>query len=213
MSMEMNKQKKGLLKWNLKIHIYIGLYLLFFIWLFGFSGLLLNHHWKFANFWDERKEASFERTFTISGEREQYTLVHDIMHKIDLNGSISNLKFSEDSIFLNFIISKPGTRYDIQANLIDGNILIKEMRFNKWGIMRALHVLRNPSLKKQGDRYQSAIAYIWSISMDIVSVSLILLCFGGWYLWIKTPRKRFFRGLIAVASGFIICICFLFFLS
>ena len=31
--MDTAKQKKGLLKWNLKIHIYIGLFLLFFIWL------------------------------------------------------------------------------------------------------------------------------------------------------------------------------------
>lgn len=211
--METNKQKKGLLKWNLKIHIYIGLYLLFFIWLFGFSGLLLNHHWEFANFWEERKETSFEKTITISGAREEYRLVQDIMHKIDLNGNISNAKFSDDSIFLNFIISKPGTRYDIQANLIDGNILIKEMNFNKWGIMRALHVLRNPSLKEREGRYQSAIASIWSFAMDIISVSLILLCFGGWYLWINATRKRFYLGLISVASGFILCIFFLGFLS
>ena len=209
----MNKQKKGLLKWNLKIHIYIGLYLLFFTWLFGFSGLMLNHHWEFANFWEERKETSFEKTITISGAREEYRLVHDIMHKIDLNGNISNAKFSDDSIFLNFIISKPGTRYDIQANLIDGNILIKEMNFNKWGIMRALHVLRNPTLSEQGGRYQSAIASIWSFAMDIISVSLILLCFGGWYLWIKATRKRFYLGLISVASGFILCIFFLRFFS
>jgi len=202
----MTKQKEGLLKWNLKIHIYIGLYLLFFIWLFGFSGLLLNHHWEFANFWEERKEISFEKAITISREREQYILVHEIMDKIDLNGSIGNLKFSNDSIFFNFIISKPGTRYDIQANLNDGNILIKEMKFNKWGIMRALHVMRNPTPKEQGDRYQSALASLWSISMDIVSVSLILLCFGGWYLWIKAPRKRFYLGLISIAGGLILCI-------
>jgi len=213
MSMEMNKQKKGLLKWNLKIHIYIGLYLLFFIWLFGFSGLLLNHHWEFANFWEERKETSFEKTITISGAREEYKFVHDIMHKIELNGNISNAKFSDDSILLSFIISKPGTRYDIQANLNDGNILIKEMKFNKWGIMRALHVLRNPSLKEQGDQTQSVLASIWSFSMDIVSVSLILLCIGGWYLWIKAPKKRFYLGLISVACGFILCVFFLRFLS
>jgi hypothetical protein len=209
----MTKQKKGWLKWNLKIHIYIGLYLLFFIWLFGFSGLLLNHHWQFANFGEERKEISYEKTIQISKEREQYQLVNEIMNKINLNGSISNVRFSDDSILLNFIISKPGTRYDIRANLNDGNIMISEMKFNKWGIMRALHVLRNPTLKEQGDRYQTALVSIWGFSMDIVSVSLILLCFGGWYLWIKAPRKRFYLGLISIAGGFILCICFLLLLS
>jgi len=206
----MTNQKKGWLKWNLKIHIYFGLYLLFFIWLFGFSGLLLNHHWKFADFWEERKEISYDRYIQISKERDQYRLIHEIANQLDLNGSLSNVRFSTDSLLLNFIISKPGTRYDIQANLIDGNIMVSEMKFNKWGIMRALHVLRNPSLHEQGDRYQTRLASIWGFSMDIVSVVLILLCFGGWYLWIKAPRKKFYLGLISMVSGFILCIWFLF---
>ena len=163
--MDGTQQKNGLLKWNVRIHIYIGLYLLFFIWLFGFSGLLLNHHWEFANFWEERKEISYNKTVRISEERDQYILVHDIAKKLHLNGSISNLKFSNDSILLHFIISKPGTRYDIQASLDDGNIIIKEMRFNKWGIMRALHTLRNPTTNEQGDKYQAVMASIWSISI------------------------------------------------
>ena len=28
--------------WNRKLHIYVGLYFLTFLWLFSFSGLLLN---------------------------------------------------------------------------------------------------------------------------------------------------------------------------
>ena len=29
--------------WNKKLHIYIGLYFLLFLWLFSISGLFLNH--------------------------------------------------------------------------------------------------------------------------------------------------------------------------
>src|SRR6266436_6271468 len=51
--------------WNRKLHYYLGLYLLFFVWLFTFSGLLLNHSsWKFAEFWRNRKEISYERQIT-----------------------------------------------------------------------------------------------------------------------------------------------------
>ena len=209
MSMDMTKQKKGLLKWNLKIHIYIGLFLLFFIWLFGFSGLLLNHHWEFANFWEERKEISYDKMIQISEEREQFVLVNEIKNKLNLNGSISNLSFSNDSILLNFIISKPGTRYDIKANLDDGNIFISEMKFNKWGVMRALHTLRNPTSKEKGVKYQAAMASIWGISIDIISVSLIVLCLGGWILLLQVSGKRFYPGLISVLSGITLCILFL----
>ena len=31
------------LVWNRRVHFYLGLYLLFFTWLFAFTGLLLNH--------------------------------------------------------------------------------------------------------------------------------------------------------------------------
>ena len=31
-------------RWNKKIHIYLGLYMLLFLWLFSISGLFINHH-------------------------------------------------------------------------------------------------------------------------------------------------------------------------
>lgn len=56
---------KHLELWNRKIHYYLGLYLLFFIWLFAFSGLLLNNSgWKFFEFWEKRKESALERAIT-----------------------------------------------------------------------------------------------------------------------------------------------------
>jgi len=209
--MEIAKQKKGWGKWNQKIHIYLGLYLLFFIWLFGLSGVLLNHHWEFANSWENRKEISFNKSIEISSEREQNALAHEIMSKLNLNGSIDNLSFTNDSIFLSFNLSKPGTRYSIQANLNDGNIIIAETKLDSWGIMRALHTLRNPTLKEQNNRHQAIIASIWSISMDIVSVGLIVICFGGWYMWLQGPRRKRILGLVSITGGFILCIYLLLF--
>ncbi len=209
--MDTTKVKKGLIKWSRKIHIYLGLCLLFFIMLFGFSGLLLNHHWEFAKFWENRKEIKYDKTIQISVEREQDALVHEIVNKLDLNGNIINPRFSNDSILLSFIVAKPGTRYDIQANLNEGEIMIKEAKFNNWGTMRNLHTIRNPTQKEQGERYQSVLASIWSISIDVVSVGLIVICLGGWYLWLQVGRKRFYLGLISIVSGFVVCIYFLLF--
>ncbi len=210
--MDTTEKKKGWLKWNLKIHIYIGLFLLFFTWLFGISGLLLNHHWEFASFWEERKEISYDKTIQISEEREQFALVNEIRNKLNLNGSISNLSYSNDSILLNFIITKPGTRYDIKADLEDGNVLITEMKFNQWGIIRALHTLKNPTSKEKDVKYQAAMASIWGVSVDVLSVSLIVLCLGGWILLLQVQGKRFYLGLISILSGLTLCFIFLLFL-
>jgi len=211
--MEINRQKKNLVKWNQKIHIYLGLFLLLFIWLFGISGLLLNHHWEFANSWEKRKVISYDKTIEISQEREKHTLVHEIMNKLNLNGSIVNLRYSTDSIYLNFIAVQPGIRYEIQAGLNDGKIMIKETRLDQWEIMRSLHKLRNPTHNEQGEQYQPVVAFIWSFSMDIVSAGLIIICLGGWYMWLQVGRKRFYLGLISITGGFILCIYILFFLN
>ena len=48
-----------------KLHIYLGLFLLLFMWLFGFSGLLLNHHWEFASFWEEGKKSAMKKRFRL----------------------------------------------------------------------------------------------------------------------------------------------------
>jgi hypothetical protein len=203
--------KKSLIKWNRKIHIYLGLFLILFIWLFGISGLLLNHHWEFANSWEKRKVNSYDKTIEISKEREKYMLVHEIMSKISLDGSVVNLRYSTDSLYLNFIATKPGMRYDIKANLNDGKILIEETEYDQWQILRSLHKLRNPTQKEQKERHQSTMAFIWTLSLDIVAVSLIIICLGGWYLLTQIPRKRFYLGLISLSGGFILCIYFLFF--
>jgi len=207
--MDNSNQKRAWNNWNQKIHIYLGLFLLFFMLMFGISGVLLNHHWEFANSWEHRKEISYNKSIEISNEREEHTLALEIRNKLNLNGSIDNLRFSNDSIFLNFNTSKPGTHYSIQANLYDGNVSIAETKLDSWGTMRALHTLRNPTLKEQSNRHQAIIASIWGISMDIVSAGLILICLGSWYMWMQLKRKRFYIGLVSLTGGFILCIYYL----
>jgi hypothetical protein len=202
-------KKKIWLRWNLKIHLYIGLFILFFIWLFGSSGLLLNHHWEFANFWEDREEQSSSRVIEIGRNKEPYVLAHEITSKLNLNGSIRNITFSNDSLGLNFIVLKPGTRYDVQAMLDDGEIVVKEMKFNLWGILRALHVLRNPSREEMGEQQQTILSSIWGVTIDVLSVSLIVLCLGGWIMWLRVPGRRFILGLISLTCGFILCICYI----
>jgi hypothetical protein len=209
--MKIANQHKGLKKWNRKVHIYLGLFLLLFIWLFGISGVLLNHHWAFSNSWEKKVVTTYEETITVSELANKQFLVDDIMGKLNLKGSIFNPKYSSDSTRLSFIAAKPGVRYDIDAGLIDGNILIKESRFDQWDVMKTLHKLRNPTSGEQGYRYHSLLSSVWSFSMDVVSVGLIIICLGGWYLWWQASKRRFYLGLISIASGFVLCLYILFF--
>jgi hypothetical protein len=48
-------------RWNRKLHFYTGLFLLLFLWLFAFTGLLLNHPtWAFQESWLNRHETKYK---------------------------------------------------------------------------------------------------------------------------------------------------------
>ena len=49
-------------KWNRKLHFYLGLYFLFFLWLFSLTGLMLNHgQWLVSIGATARVESRFDR--------------------------------------------------------------------------------------------------------------------------------------------------------
>ena len=45
--------------WNRKLHYYLGLYFLFFLWLFSLTGLMLNHQQWFTGLY-ERDQTSYD---------------------------------------------------------------------------------------------------------------------------------------------------------
>jgi len=78
---------KNLERWNRKIHHYLGLYLLFFIWLFALSGLLLNNSgWKFFEFWEKRKESAQEHTITTPSVGSDLAQANALMRQLGLRG-------------------------------------------------------------------------------------------------------------------------------
>src|SRR5438874_2438016 len=74
-------------KWNRKIHYYLGLYLLFFLWLFLLTGLMLNHgSWPVARTAVQRREARFERPITVSRAATDIERVRDYMDQFGITG-------------------------------------------------------------------------------------------------------------------------------
>ncbi len=45
--------------WNRRLHYYLGLYFLFFLWLFSATGLMLNHQQWFGDLY-RRAETTYE---------------------------------------------------------------------------------------------------------------------------------------------------------
>src|SRR5579862_9001265 len=86
-----SRWRAGFDRWNRKLHFCVGLYLLFFLWLFALSGLLLNHSsWTFAEFWTNRKETNYQHQIVPPGPEVRGDLAQArvIMTQLGIEGEI-----------------------------------------------------------------------------------------------------------------------------
>src|SRR5215472_17455904 len=116
--------------WNRKLHYYLGLYFPFFIWLFSFTGLLLNHSWKFAEFWLNRKVLTVERRVQPPPPGDELQQAQDLMRQLGIRGEVEGTTPHSDPSRLSFRASQPGHISEIKAVLSQGRVTIEETRVN-----------------------------------------------------------------------------------
>ncbi len=194
--------------WNQRLHSYIGLFLLLFVWLFAVSGLVLNHpKWQFTSFWPQRQESTTQAPVRIPTALPDLAKAQDIMAQLGLSGEIDQLTSKPDHF--DFRFGKPGQITTVAVDLASGQASIKHTKVNAWGILNALHHLTgihadNPALTR--NRMATS---LWSLAVDVVGVGLLLLVFGGTWVWLRRRESRL-PGLIALLLGLLCCGFFVF---
>ena len=190
--------------WNRRLHFYIGLFLLFFVWLFAFTGLLLNHQWSFAEFWPNRKQTTFERAIQRPAAGSDLAQAQNILVQLGLTGEIEWTSARADSGRLDFRASRPGHVFEIKTDLDRERAAVQRIDVNAWGMMRALHAftgVRSGDARNQRDWILTS---IWAFSMDVVAAGLLVMVFGSYYMWWRLPQKRAW-GLVALVFGWMAC--------
>lgn len=209
--MEYSNLRRTIESWNQKLHMYVGLFLLLFIWLFSLSGLLLNHsQWEFASFWEEREEKEHKYKVNIPASADSAAVMASIMEQLDITGEVSNVNISAKS--LDFRVSKPGRIKNITVDLEAQNTTVKELKFNVWGIMRTLHTFNGMDSNNPQVRANWVITHIWRFTMDLIAIGLIFLCISSWYMWYKTS-KNLTTGLLIFSAGVVSAVYLVFILS
>lgn len=195
---------------NKKLHIYVGLYLLLFLWLFAASGLLLNHSkWRFAEFWNQRKQSSATRAIEPGGGSDDLSRAQDILKQLNLTGEIEWTQTSTKEGRLDFRVARPGQFIEINADLVGKVATLRETRLNGWGILRALHVFTGVQTTAVRPERDWLLTKLWSLSMDAVAVGLIFLAFSSLVMAWQRREKRFGSAL-ALGLGVLICGFFVF---
>lgn len=192
---------KRLARWNRRLHYYLGLYLLFFVWLFALTGLLLNHsQWKFAEFWSNRRESALEQDIVAPRVDGDMAQARDLMQQLGIRGEIEWTVTRNAPGALEFRASRPGRIFEIKADLARQKATVKQIEFNAWGVMRVLHTFTGVRPNDDRNRRDWILTSVWAWTMDAVAVGLILMVISSLFLWWELPHKRR-SGTIVLALG------------
>ncbi len=192
--------------WAQKIHIYLGLYFLVFIWLFSASGLLLNRHWKFAEFYPKRQQTSTERPISAPAAGSDSDRATALMRQLGLTGELEWTVNRPTAERLDFRVHRPGRNVDVKADLARGFATVQEARFNGWGILHALHTFNGVGTNAVRAERDWSLTRLWTWSMDALAVGLIVLVVTSLILACERRDQRLGAGIVfavgCLASGF-----------
>lgn len=191
--------------WNRRMHYYLGLYLLLFLWLFSFTGLLLNHpRWTFAEFWPNRKQTSFELPIQTPPPGGDLVQAEDIMRQARVHGEIEWTRARSDASRLDFRASRPGHIFEIKTDLQQGRASIQRIDLNAWGVARILHTFTGVRMTDSRNRRDWMMTTLWALSMDALALGLVLMVLGSFYMWWSQKQKRRL-GMVALLLGTLSC--------
>jgi hypothetical protein len=199
--------RAGFKRWNRKLHFYAGLFLLFFTWLFAFSGLILNHpSWNFTEFWNNRKQTNYEREIAAPGPEVKGDLgqAREIMRQLDLRGEILWTTTRTDPNQFEFQVRRPGHFFFIKADLASKRVSLRQSDVNLWGVMRALHTFTGVQMDDPRNSRDWALTSMWAFSMDAVATGLIFIVLSSLYMWFELPQKRL-PGAVVLGLGSLVC--------
>ena len=193
------------LVWNRRLHYYLGLYLLFFCWLFVFTGLLLNHpRWQFAQFWPNRVQSTTEQQFAVTGTVTDVERARDLMQQLGIAGEIQWPAAQPPSGTFTFQVSRPGLVMEVKADLESGRATLQRTELNGWGAMHLLHTFTGIPAADTRHVRDWTLTTVWALSMDAIAAGLIIMVFSSYIMWYRLKGKRR-GGIVALVLGFVSC--------
>jgi hypothetical protein len=191
--------------WNRRLHFYLGLYFLFFVWLFALTGLLLNHgHWKFAEFWPNRKISNSEHAIAVPPPASPLETARDLMRQLNIAGEIQWLNTRPVADRLEFRVNRPGLNLEVKADFITRRATVQRSDVNAWGVLHVLHTFTGVRSNDTSNQRDWLLTTIWALSMDAVAAGLIVMVLSGIVMWLGLAGKRLW-GSVAFAAGVMAC--------
>jgi len=187
--------------WNRKLHLYLGLYFIFFLWLFCLSGVLLNHPgWRIAQFWPEREQTTIELPILPPSDIDDLHVARGLMDQLHIRGEISGSITRSVPGRFDFRVVRPGDMYEVHTDLVKGKATLSRIHVNKSGVLNMLHSFSGVRRMDRTLRPNWWLTQMWRFSMDALAVGLSFLVLSGIYIWYSRAQNRR-GGMIALFLG------------
>lgn len=189
--------------WNRRVHYYLGLYLLLFVWVFSFTGLLLNHlRWTLSRIPYEPSPV-FDRTIESPSGDTDLARAADVARQLHVRGEIEwrqatglrqaglqhRLSEASDSS-----TGQPGSQSrDRSAG--GSQFLV--------GPADCAHVQRL-ALQQPGTSRDWPLTSVWVAAMDALACGLLVTVIRSYYTWYRMKSKRTV-GAVALSAGCLSC--------
>jgi hypothetical protein len=196
-------------RWTRRLHFYLGLYLLCFVWLFSFTGLVLNHPgWNVGRLGAERVETTRQQPVMRPVVTGDLAVARALMREVGISGEIGRIERTAAGDRMRVQVVRPGANHVIDADLAAGQATVSRTDLNAFYAMNALHTFTGVSMDDANLERDWRLTALWSFAMDAVALGLLVLVASGLYLWIRLPAKRR-AGLVALGLGTAVCAFFL----
>jgi hypothetical protein len=188
-------------QWNRKLHYYLGLYLLFFLWLFLLTGLILNHgQWKLAQAAAQRRETRYEEpTQPPSGDTD-IDRARDLMRQLHLVGEIDLPAAGQAPGHFDFNVGRPKDASSVRVDLVERKASVQHFENAGWAVFRIFHTFSGSKFNQPGQRGW-IVTTVWVIAMDALAAGLIVMVLGSYYMWYRLKRTHTL-GWFAVLAGY-----------
>jgi hypothetical protein len=193
--------------WNRRLHYYLGLYFLFFLWLFSLTGLMLNHQQWFRDLHDRRESVYDLELEAVNGDtRVAQTL--DVLGQLNLRGEV-DWAASQPVGHIDFNVSRPNGSAQVRVDINAKTAFVKEFENGRLHGFQILHTFSGSRFNQPASRRDWIVTSVWVWAMDALAAGLIVMVLGSYYMWWRL-KKRKTLGFAALGAGFMVCGVFVF---
>lgn len=202
----MSSSGRFLETWNRKIHFYLGLYFLFFLWLFSLTGLLLNHgRWEIARKANARTENRYEAVLGPLAGTTDLDRARDAMRQLGITGEI-DLPPQQPGRF-QFAVSRPHDASQVRVDLATNRASVQHFDNSRLAAFRIFHTFSGSRYSQPDSRRDWMLTTIWVAAMDALAAGLLVMILGSYYMWWRLKRRHGL-GILALAAGTAACAWF-----